>query len=153
MWTRETDTVTPERDRWSAMARGFKRRCPKCGEGHLFCGYLTVDENCAVCGEALNVHRADDAPPYFTILIVGHVIGALMLTVEEINDSLPIWIHMLVWPTLTLALCLLLLPRVKGALIGLQWALRMHGFGAEEPERALPAARKNRIRPNIARPC
>jgi uncharacterized protein (DUF983 family) len=48
--------------------------------------------------------------------------------VEEINDTLPIWLHAVVWPPLTLALSLLLLPRFKGALIAYQWALRMHGF-------------------------
>lgn len=123
------------------MKRGFLGQCPNCGEGRMFGSYLKVNATCPSCGEALHHHRADDAPPYFTILIVGHVIGALMLAVEERNDTLPLWLHAAVWPALTLALCLLLLPRVKGALIGLQWALRMHGFGSDKDEDALPAAR------------
>jgi uncharacterized protein (DUF983 family) len=120
-----------ERNRWTAMKRGFLGRCPKCDQGRMFGGYLKVNPTCPACGEELHHHRADDAPPYFTILIVGHVIGAMMLAVEEQNDTLPLWLHGLVWPILTVAMCLLLLPRIKGALIGLQWALRMHGFAAE----------------------
>ena len=118
----------PDRDRWQAIRRGFRLRCPNCGEGPLFRAYLKVNDTCPVCGEELFHQRADDAPPYLTILVVGHIVGALMLTVEEIDDTLPIWIHAIVWPALTLGLCLLLLPRFKGALIAFQWALRMHGF-------------------------
>lgn len=95
----------------------------------MFGAYLKVNDSCPACGEELHHQRADDAPPYFTILVVGHVIGAAMLAVEEANDAIPLWIHMLIWPALTLALCLVLLPRFKGALIALQWANRMHGFG------------------------
>jgi uncharacterized protein (DUF983 family) len=116
------------RDRWQAIKRGFQMRCPNCGEGPLFRAYLKVNDACPVCGEEFFHQRADDAPPYLTILVVGHIVGALMLTVEEIDDTLPIWIHAIVWPLLTLGLSLFLLPRFKGALIAYQWALRMHGF-------------------------
>jgi uncharacterized protein (DUF983 family) len=94
----------------------------------LFAGYLKVVPACSQCGEVLHHHRADDAPPYITIFVVGHIIGTLMLLTEEINDALPLWIHAVVWPLLTIALTLFLLPRFKGALIAYQWALRMHGF-------------------------
>ena len=116
------------RDRWQAIRRGFMGRCPSCNEGRIFRAYLKVNDACPVCGEEFFHHRADDAPPYFTILVVGHVVGALMLFVEEQNDNLPSWIHMAIWPALTVILCLALLPRFKGALIGYQWALGMHGF-------------------------
>lgn len=121
------------RDKWQAARRGFMGHCPNCNEGRLFGAFLKVNETCPNCGEALHHHRADDAPPYFTILIVGHLIGAGMLLVEEHNDALPLWIHALIWPTLTIALCVLLLPRIKGALVAWQWALRMHGFDASAP--------------------
>mgnify|MGYP003352389930 CR=1 FL=1 len=88
--------------------------------------------SCPACGEALHHHRADDAPPYFTILVVGHVIGALILLVDEIDPDLAMWKHMAIWPALVIVLSLALLPRIKGALVGLQWALRMHGFGGRE---------------------
>ena len=76
-----------------------------------------------------------------TIFVVGHIIGAGMLWVEHQDDQLPIWIHATVWPILTLVLCLYFLPRIKGGLIGLQWALRMHGFGAQtsDADASLPA--------------
>ena len=94
----------------------------------MFHAYLKVNDTCPTCKEELHHQRADDAPPYLTIFVVGHIVGALMLYVEEVNDALPIWIHAIVWPLLTIVLTLLLLPRIKGALIGYQWALRMHGF-------------------------
>ena len=111
--------LTP-RDKWLAARRGFMGRCPNCGEGKLFYKFLKAADACSVCGEELHHQRADDAPPYFTILVVGHVIGAMMLAVEEYNDNLPIWIHAMVWPTLVIAFSLALLPRIKGALIGWQ---------------------------------
>lgn len=128
------------RDKWQAVKRGFMGKCPHCGEGKMFHAYLKVAEACPSCGEELHHHRADDAPPYMTIFVVGHIIGAGMLIVEEHNDALPIWIHATVWPILTLALCLYFLPRIKGALIGLQWALKMHGFDPQAPrtDAALP---------------
>lgn len=124
----ESATSANTRDKWQAFRRGFMGRCPRCNEGRLFRAYLKVNDVCPACGEELFHHRADDAPPYFTILIVGHIVGGLMLYVEETNDNLPIWIHMAIWPAMTVALCLALLPRIKGALIGYQWALGMHGF-------------------------
>jgi uncharacterized protein (DUF983 family) len=79
------------------------------------------------CGEELHHHRADDAPPYFTIVIVGHIVVSLVLLVEMTYRP-PLWVHMMLWLPLTVVLALLLLPAVNGALVGLQWALRMHGF-------------------------
>jgi uncharacterized protein (DUF983 family) len=122
------------RDIWRSLRRGFFGLCPKCGKGKLFCAYLKVNSRCSVCGEDLSHHRADDAPPYFTILIVGHAIGTLILLVEMSAPDLPIWLHLIVWPTLTLVLSLTLLPMIKGALVAYQWALRMHGFGSPEPQ-------------------
>ena len=76
-------------------------------------------------------HRADDAPPYFTILIAGHIVIPLLIT-AELAYTPPIWLHLLIWVPLTAVLCLALLPRVKGAIVGLQWAQRMHGFERDE---------------------
>ncbi len=125
----------PKRNVWQALRRGLAGRCPCCGKGATFRAYLKVNDRCSVCGTELFHQRADDAPPYITILVVGHIVGALMLAVEEFAPNLPILYHVLIWPTLTLALSLALLPAFKGALIGYQWALRMHGFetAAEAP--------------------
>lgn len=116
-----------------AMARGARHTCPSCGKGALYKSYLKVADRCPACAEELHHHRADDAPPYFTILIVGHFIGAGILMLEQAYAP-DTWIHYCIWLPLLLIMTLGLLPRIKGALVGLQWALRMHGFGESEPE-------------------
>lgn len=120
----------PKRDIKTAMLRGWSRKCPACGTGALYYKYLKVSDACPSCGEELHHQRADDAPPYFTMVIVGHVVIAGVLLLER-HFAPPSWVHMALWLPLTVGLSLWLLPRVKGALIGLQWALRMHGFGGE----------------------
>jgi len=122
-----TEHVQPKRDLWGAVRRGMRCRCPACGEGHLFTSYLKVAPHCAACGEALHHHRSDDAPPYATIMIVGHVVVPLLMWLELAYEP-ALWIHFILWLPLTLAMCLALLPPVKGAIVGYQWALRMHGF-------------------------
>lgn len=112
----------------SAMARGARGRCPRCGTRSLFRGYLKVADKCGSCGEEFHHHRADDAPPYITIFLVGHIIVPLMLLVEQMYHP-PMWVHWSSWPAGSILLALVLLPMVKGAFVGLQWALRMHGFG------------------------
>jgi uncharacterized protein (DUF983 family) len=106
---------------------------------------LRVSDSCPACGEELLHHRADDAPPYFTIVLVGHIVLPLLMMVE-LAFAPPVWLHLLLWLPLTAGLCLLLLPRVKGAIVGLQWAHRMHGFehsraGTAPAEAAVPASR------------
>jgi uncharacterized protein (DUF983 family) len=116
-----------------AMGRGARFRCPNCGKGKLYSRYLKVVHTCNVCGTDLYHQRADDAPPYFTIMIVGHIVVGGVLALEMAYHP-PTWVHLLIWLPLLLILSLTLLPVVKGALVGLQWALRMHGFGGEEDE-------------------
>jgi uncharacterized protein (DUF983 family) len=123
---------------WPAFLRGWRQRCPACGEGALYGKFLKVVDSCAHCGQALHHHRADDAPPYFTMLITGHIIVGLVLHVEMTYHP-ELWVHMVLWGPATLLLSLFLLPRIKGALIGVQWAARMHGFG-DGPDPALPEA-------------
>jgi uncharacterized protein (DUF983 family) len=129
-----------ERNIWLSLKRGFGLKCPNCGKGAMYGRYLKVNASCAACGEELHHQRADDAPPYLTIFVVGHIIGASMLMVEEYDDTLPIWIHSLVWPILTILLSLYFLPRLKGALIAYQWALRMHGFDHQHSDETGPAS-------------
>ena len=128
----------PKRSVFEAMTRGARGKCPACGTGRLFERYLKVADLCPHCGEALHHHRADDAPPYFTILIVGHLIVPLMLAAEILARP-PLWLHALIWLPLTTLLCLALLPIVKGAIVGLQWALYMHGFDPDEAGGAPPS--------------
>ena len=117
-----------------AMRRGFAERCPKCGEGRIFRAYLKVADACPVCGQDFTPQRADDAPAYLTMLIVGHFVIAGVLTDDDWWPNSPLLLGALVWAAMAAALSLWLLPRIKGALIGYQWATRMHGFGAPEPE-------------------
>lgn len=118
------------RDLASAIRCGFLCRCPCCGKGRLFSSYLKSVDACAVCGEQMHHHRADDLPPYLTIFIVGHVAVAIFLAVDE-AFVLSMWAHLAILVPLTLALSLALLQPLKGATIGLQWFLRMGGFGSE----------------------
>jgi uncharacterized protein (DUF983 family) len=110
-----------------AMWRGFRGRCPNCGQGRAFRAFLKVVDRCEVCGTELYHQRADDAPPYFVILITGHIVVPLALIVEtELGP--PLWVHAVIWGPLTVALALGLLQPVKGAIVGWQWATYMHGF-------------------------
>lgn len=111
------------------MRRGAYGKCPNCGEGRLFRSYLQVAEGCNACGEAFHHHRADDAPAYLTILVIGHAFLPVILGVEEAFEP-PIWVHIALWGTLIPAGCIALLRPVKGMIVGLQWAARMHGFGS-----------------------
>jgi uncharacterized protein (DUF983 family) len=131
------DIVPPSgeaRPLFQALWRGARRRCPACGQGRLFSGYLATPERCSECGEELHHHRADDAPPYLTILTTGHVVVPLIIS-TEVAYAPPVWVHTALWVPLVLGLSLFLLPRFKGAVIGLQWALKMHGFDPDNTHR------------------
>jgi len=119
-----------ERSLWQAMRRGLFMTCPACGKGRAFEKYLKVVHQCEACGEELHHHRADDAPPYFTMSIVGHIVIAGVLMLEDLYAP-PTWVHTVIWGPMVVLLSLWMLPRIKGALVGLQWAFRMHGFGGK----------------------
>lgn len=121
-------TTLGPRDIVTAMARGARRTCPNCGNGRLFRAYLKVADNCPACGEALYHQRTDDAPPWAVMLIVCHIVVAGVLAVEK-TWSPDFWVQIAIWFPVTIALCLALLPVIKGMFVGLQWSLRMHGFG------------------------
>ena len=116
-----------------AMWRGFLGRCPNCGEGKMFRKFLKVVDRCEVCGEELHHHRADDAPAYFVIAIVGHVVVALAFIVE-VAFWPPLWLSLALWLPLTVILAVALLQPIKGTLVGLQWSYRMHGFDPNHQE-------------------
>ncbi|MEN9411472.1 MAG: hypothetical protein RL216_3446 [Pseudomonadota bacterium] len=114
-----------------AMRRGWRRRCPSCGAGPMLRGYLKVRESCPVCGEALHHQRADDGPAYLTILIVGHLMAPVILWAFTTWRPDPLTLAT-IFSVGTVALSLYLLPRLKGALVAVQWAKRMHGFGRQD---------------------
>ena len=133
------DARRPPRNVMQAILRGLSLRCPNCAKGALFGKYLKVQDVCPSCGEALHHNRTDDAPPYFTMLIVGHFIVGGVLSFERAFAP-PTWVQLAIWLPLTLVASLLLLPRVKGALVGLQWALYMHGFDGPHNADLVPEA-------------
>lgn len=130
----------PKRDAKLAVKRGLRNRCPACGEGRLLSGYLKVNDACPACGEELHHHRADDFPQYVTIFVVGHILVAALLLVDDLWPDLPVGFHYAVWPLLVVVLSLWLLPMIKSSLIAYQWALRMHGFETAHRGPAPPAA-------------
>lgn len=120
-----------------AVARSIKRgllcRCPNCGDGKLFGAYIKPVDACARCGEEMFHHRADDFPPYLSVVVVGHIVVTGFIALDEVV-TLETWQQLAIWLPITVILSLLFLQPLKGAVIGLQWALRMHGFGGESEE-------------------
>ncbi|MDB5381264.1 MAG: hypothetical protein JWO26_896 [Rhodospirillales bacterium] len=104
------------------IGRGLRNRCPYCGEGRVFSGYLKVVPACSVCAAPLGRLHAEDAPPYFTILLVGHLVVPGVFMVERAYQP-PIWLQMVVWLPLFTVLCMLVLRPIKGAVVG--WMFRL----------------------------
>lgn len=123
-------TSLPQEDRklWRSAARGFSGKCPNCGEGAVFKKQLTVDDSCTNCGEPLHHHRADDLPAYLNIFLVGHIVVGIMLVVMNMG-WLTLWTLTAVAVALALILAVILMRPLKGMVVGVQWALKMHGFG------------------------
>jgi len=109
-----------------AIFRGWRKRCPSCGETRLYQRYLRQADACTNCDAALGDIRADDFPPYLTIVVVGHIIVPLILLAEKYFHP-PTWAHTVTWLPLTLILMLWFLPRLKGCAIGLMWHLGLTG--------------------------
>jgi uncharacterized protein (DUF983 family) len=115
----------------TALGRGFLGRCPACGKGHVFAGFLTVVPECSACHAPLGLARADDAPPYFTILITGHIVIPLMLLFERTEHPSTLLMSAIFIP-LTLLLSVGLLRPVKGATVGLMMKLNMLKTSTDE---------------------
>ena len=131
VWTR--DAVKGEkRDLWTAMKRGFRCRCARCGQGKMFRAFLKTADDCSACGLDFSPHRADDLPAYLVIVVVGHIVVPAALWIET-NFAPAVWLQLAIYLPLTFILSLLLLQPVKGGVVGFQWALRMHGFDENAP--------------------
>lgn len=119
---------TEERALWPALLKGFRRKCPNCGSGPILKDYLKLRKTCPVCREDLSHARADDGPAYLTILLVGHLMAPLLHIAFVAWRPEPL-VLFTVFAIGCVTLSLYLLPRLKGAIVGFQWARRMHGFG------------------------
>ena len=112
---------------WPAALNAMRCRCPRCGKGKLYSRYLKVVDTCSVCGEDLYHHRADDFPPYLSIMIVGHILVFVMLDMEIRGYANPM-LYIAIFVPLAIIMPLAILPSVKGFVVALQWSRRMHGF-------------------------
>ncbi|WP_376092539.1 DUF983 domain-containing protein [Roseomonas sp. CCTCC AB2023176] len=121
----------PAPSAWTLIGRGIRNRCPNCAEGRVFAGFLRVVDECAVCHAPLGSLRADDAPPYIVIFLVGHLLVPPVFWIERVYEP-PMWLHMVVWLPLFAVICTLLLRPVKGGVVGLMWRL---GFGERGEQR------------------
>src|SRR4029077_20062194 len=114
------------REIWSAMGRGARSCCPNCGRSPLFGAYLKQIDSCPSCNEVFKHIRADDGPAWLTILIVGHIVVGIAPTLE-IYAPQPVWLSILIFCSMALAMVLSLLPRAKGMFIGAIWAIKAPG--------------------------
>jgi len=108
-----------------AARRAILGRCPCCGEGKLFRAYLKQVDNCSVCGEAFGHIRADDAAPWLTLILVGHIFVPVMLLFVA-SSTLPAWESSILWSVVFMIACLAILPRAKGLFIAI---LKLTGAG------------------------
>lgn len=135
-----TETTPERRSVLLAVRRGLRGRCPRCGAAPLFRAFLKPVDVCPNCHEEMHHHRADDLPAYLVALVVGHImVGGWLLT--ETLWHLSSWQHLAIWSPVTILAAVLLLQPAKGAVIGLQWANRMHGFGDPDDDPALAPLR------------
>ena len=103
------------------VSTGIRGRCPRCGQGRLFAGFLKLGERCDICGLDYAFADAGDGPAVFVILIIGFVVAAGALLVELAYVP-PLWLHAILWPPLIVAFSLGLLRPMKGVMIAVQFA-------------------------------
>jgi uncharacterized protein (DUF983 family) len=111
----------------SPFAAGLRSRCPACGRGALFTGFLTVRERCPACAADLSAQDSGDGPAAFIVLIVGAIVVALAL-VSEVRYEPPVWLHLVLWLPLTVVLVLALMRPFKAIMIALQYKHRPDDF-------------------------
>ncbi|HEX3937903.1 MAG TPA: DUF983 domain-containing protein [Xanthobacteraceae bacterium] len=120
----EADAVRPST--LTAICRGALGRCPRCGQGRLLHRYLKMVDCCSVCGEPFGHYRTDDAGPWLTILVVGHITVPIIL-ICEMNFQLPLALALAIYLPLIVGLTLFLLPRCKGIMTAILWAMKAEG--------------------------
>ncbi|MBB35016.1 MAG: hypothetical protein CME88_02410 [Hirschia sp.] len=108
---------------WSAIKRTLARKCPACGTGKLFKGYLKQVDSCENCSENLGAIRADDGPAWLTILITGHILAPVLVLATG-KSPLPLWLLAICLMSLGMAMCLTILPYAKAMFIGILWKSR-----------------------------
>ena len=100
------------------------KKCPNCGKGKIFSGYLNINISCSNCNEELSIYRTDDFGPWLSIVLSGHIIIPLVLAMEQ-TYAPALWIQAALWIPFTLITVLILLPISKGICITIMWNLKM----------------------------
>jgi uncharacterized protein (DUF983 family) len=116
----ETRAMPDEPSLQSSILKGLACRCPRCGKGRLFQGFLTVAPRCEQCGLDFSFVDSADGPAFFVMFFAGFIVAGSALAVEILYEP-PYWVHALLWPPLILITCLAPLRPVKGLLIALQY--------------------------------
>ncbi len=124
---------------FQSLARGLRCRCPSCGEGHAFRAFLKVRETCAVCGEELHHHNADDLPAYIVVFMVGHFLLSVTLWMEVAYQP-PYWVYAAILVPVTALMSFGFIQPVKGAVVALQWYMGMDGFAPARAKRLSKAS-------------
>ena len=112
----------PGNSLWTGIWRGARRRCPTCGRGRLFDGFLRLRATCTVCGADNANYPCDDFPPYLTIFAVGHLVLPPLVLID-LRYQPSVFLQSMIWLPVTILLCLLILPTMKGAVAGLCWSV------------------------------
>jgi len=116
----------------SPYTTGLACRCPRCGQGKLFAGFLTVRPLCAVCGLDLSRHDTGDGPAVLVIFVLGFLIVAAALIVEARYEP-PFWLHALIWPPMILGGAMGMLRPLKGVMVALAYQRRRAEFDGQAP--------------------
>jgi uncharacterized protein (DUF983 family) len=115
----------------SPLLAGLAGRCPNCGEGHLFEGFLKVAPACEACGYDLAKADSGDGPAVFVILVAGFIVAFAALF-TEVAFSPPVWVHLILWLPATLILCLALLRPFKGVMLAAQFMNKASEAGRKD---------------------
>ena len=108
----------------AVLLSGLLKKCPQCGKGNLYSKYLKFYSHCPICGEEFHSYRTDDFGPWLSIIISGHIIVPLVLSMEQ-NFKIDLWIQALIWIPITTVVVLFLLPISKSICLSILWRLKM----------------------------
>lgn len=129
--TTEFTAIHEDRSLGKSVRRGAMNKCPNCGEGQIFDGFLKIADTCSSCKEELHHHRADDLPAYLNIFVTGHIVVGAMFAFMKL-ELFGMWTIMWITIALALIMAFAVMRPLKGMVVGAQWALRMHGFGGHD---------------------
>ncbi len=115
----------------SPISTGLAGRCPRCGQGKLFNGFLKIADRCPVCGLDLSKADSADGPAFFIMLLVPAVVIPIAMWVEFSHQP-PLWLHALLWTPLIIGLSVALLRPLKGVMVALQFKHQASDSGTEQ---------------------